>query len=75
MIKGLATITLIHVTTYTSTSAAEQSHSELGGIAAAALEEQARSRGLRSVHVEVFPLDQRVSLPKCVEPIKGVEGP
>ena len=70
MIKWLVAITLIHVATYTSTSAAEQSHSELGGIAATALEEQARSRGLQSVHVEVFPLDQRVSLPECVEPVR-----
>ena len=70
MIKWLVAITLIHVATYTSTSAAEQSHSELGGIAATALEEQARSRGLQSVHVEVFPLDQRVSLPECGEPVR-----
>ena len=32
--------------------------------------EQARSKGLQSVHVEVFPLDQRVSLPKCGEPVR-----
>ena len=70
MIKWLVAITLIHLATYTSTSAAEQSLSELGGIAAAALEEQARSRGLQSVHVEVFPLDQRVSLPECGEPVR-----
>ena len=70
MIKWLVAITLIHVATYTSTSAAEQSHSELGGIAARALEEQARSKGLQAVHVEVFPLDQRVSLPECNEPVR-----
>jgi flagella basal body P-ring formation protein FlgA len=70
MIKWLVVITLIHVATYTSTSAAEQSHSELGGIAARALEDQARSKGLQAVHVEVFPLDQRVSLPECSEPIR-----
>jgi flagella basal body P-ring formation protein FlgA len=70
MIKWLVAITLIHVATYTSTSAAEQSHSELGEIAAAALEEQARSRGLQSVRVEVFPLDQRVSLPECGDPVR-----
>ena len=70
MIKWLVAITLIHVATYTSTSAAEQSHSELGGIAAAALEEQARSKGLQSVHVEIFPLDQRVSLAECGESVR-----
>jgi hypothetical protein len=52
MIKWLVAITLIHVVTYTTSSAAEQSHSELGGIAARALEEQARSKGLQAVHVE-----------------------
>ncbi|HCG95712.1 MAG TPA: flagella basal body P-ring formation protein FlgA [Halieaceae bacterium] len=70
MIKWLVAITLIHVATYTTSSAAEQSHSELGGIAARALEEQARSKGLQTVHVEVFPLDQRVSLPECNEPVR-----
>ena len=70
MIKWLVAIVLIHVATYTGTSAAEQSHSELGGIAARALEEQALAKGLQSVHVEVFPLDQRVSLPKCDEPVR-----
>ena len=69
MIKWLVAITLIQVATYTKASTAQQSHSELGAIAAAALEEQARSRGLQSVHVEVFPLDQRVNLPKCKDPI------
>ena len=70
MIKWLVAITLIHVATYTTSSAAEQSHSELGGIAARALEEQARSKGFQTVHVEVFPLDQRVSLPECNEPVR-----
>jgi len=70
MIKWLVAITLIHVATYTTASAAEQSHSELGGIAARALEEQARSKGFQTVHVEVFPLDQRVSLPECNEPVR-----
>ena len=70
MIKWLVAIVLIHIATYTGTSAAEQSHSELGGIAARALEEQARGKGFQSIHVEVFPLDQRVSLPKCGEPVR-----
>jgi len=69
MIKWLVAITLIHVATYTSASTAEQSHSELGGLAAKALAEQARAKGLESIHVEVFPLDQRVSLPKCEDPV------
>ena len=69
MIKWLLAITLIHAATFASASTEEQSHSELGGLAAKALEEQARSKGLQSIHVEVFPLDQRVSLPKCDEPI------
>ena len=70
MFKWLVVITLIQVTTYAAASTKQQSHSELGGIAAAALEEKARSRGLQSVHVEVFPLDQRVSLPECGESVR-----
>lgn len=69
MIKWLVAITLIHVAAYTSASPTGHSHSELGGLAAKALEEQARAKGLQSIHVEVFPLDQRVSLPKCEEPV------
>ena len=69
MIKWLVAITLIHAATYTSASTAEQSHSELGGLAAKALEEQARTKGLQFIRVEVFPLDQRVSLPQCEEPV------
>ena len=70
MIKWLVAITLIQIATYTEASTTQQSHSELGGIAAKALEEQARGKGLQSIHVEVFPLDQRVSLPKCGEPVR-----
>ena len=70
MIKWLVAITLIQIATYTKASTAQQSHSELGGIAARALEDQARGKGLQSIHVEVFPLDQRVSLQKCSEPVR-----
>ena len=70
MIKWLVAITLIQIATCTEASTMQQSHSELGGIAAMALEEQARSEGLQAVHVEVFPLDQRVSLPECGEPVR-----
>jgi flagella basal body P-ring formation protein FlgA len=69
MIKWLVAITLIQIATYTEASTREHSHSELGGLAAKALEEQARAKGLQSIHVEVFPLDQRVSLRKCEQPV------
>ena len=70
MIKWLVAITLIQIATYTEASTTQQSHSELGAIAARALEEQARGTGLQSIRVEVFPLDQRVNLPKCGEPVR-----
>ena len=48
-----------------SASTGRQSHSELGSTAAVALEERALAGGVKAHRVEIFPLDQRVNLPKC----------
>ena len=42
MVKWLVAIILIHVATFTSASTTQHSHSELGGMAAKALEDHAR---------------------------------
>ena len=65
MVKLILVLTLIAATPSVFGSAKQHSHSELGGIAAKALEERARARGLDAVTVEIFPLDSRVNLPKC----------
>lgn len=69
MIKWLLLITLIQTATYANASAVQHSHSELGWIAAKTMEEQALAKGLQSIHVEVSPLDHRVGLPQCGEPL------
>ena len=73
MVKWLVAIILIHLAMVTSASTTQHSHSELGGMAAKALEDRARAKGLESIHVEVFPLDQRVTLPKCDTPVRVLE--
>ena len=73
MVKWLVAIILIHVAMFTNASTTQHSHSELGGMAAKALEDHARAKGLESIHVEVFPLDQRVTLPKCDTPVRVLE--
>ena len=65
MVKWVLALTLIATTPSVFGSAKQHSHSELGGIAAKALEDRARARGLDAVTVEIFPLDSRVNLPKC----------
>ena len=73
MVKWLVAIILIHVAMFTSASTTQHSHSELGGMAAKALEDHARAKGLESINVEVFPLDQRVTLPKGDTPVRVLE--
>ena len=67
MVRWVLAVMLTVATTSVFASAKHHSHSELSGIAAEVLEERARARGLDAVNVEVMPLDDRVSLPKCGE--------
>lgn len=65
MVKWVLATTLIVATTSLFASAEDHSHSQLSVIAANAMEERARAKGLDAINVEVAPLDGRVSLPKC----------
>ena len=65
MVKGIVAIALIVATAGVFASPKHHSHADLSGIAAEALKERARARGLEAINVEVFPLDGRVNLPKC----------
>jgi len=69
MVRWVLVTTLLIATTSVFASAKHHSHSELSGIAAKVLDERARARGLDAVNVKVFPLDGRVSLPKCGEAV------
>jgi len=75
MVKWISMATLIMTISYAGASPAQHSHSELGGLAAKALEDRARAKGLKGVQVEVFPLDVRVSLPRCGEPVSVLSDP
>ena len=65
MIKWLLILVLSWIAADGSASTGRQSHSELGSTAAVALEERALAGGVKAHRVEIFPLDQRVNLPKC----------
>jgi flagella basal body P-ring formation protein FlgA len=70
MTKWFLAFALFHAAAFTHASTPQHSHSELGRIAATELERQAQAKGFQSIQVEVFPLDQRVSLTKCNQPLK-----
>ena len=74
MVKLVLTTILILTTANASASASTHSHSELGAIAARALEGRALSKGLNDVKVEITPLDSRVNLPKCDGPVNVLRG-
>ena len=65
MVKWVLATAFILAATSLLASAEDHSHSQLSLIAAKAMEDRARARGLDAINVEVFPLDGRVSLPKC----------
>ena len=69
MLKWILLIALTLANSNVSASIVQQSHSELGGIAAKVLEERARAIGFEDVDIEVLPLDGRVHLPLCGEPV------
>lgn len=73
MVKWFLACALFHVAAYASASVPQYSHSELGKIAAVEMERRAHARGFQSVQIEVFPLDHRVSLPKCNQPVRALK--
>ncbi|MEC8158259.1 MAG: flagellar basal body P-ring formation chaperone FlgA [Pseudomonadota bacterium] len=70
MVKWVLAIALSQATMLVAASTPKHSHSDLGAIVAMALEDRARARGLENTHVEVFPVDSRVSLPRCADPVR-----
>jgi len=70
MTKWFLAFALFYAAAFTNASTSRHSHSELGAIAATELERQAHAKGFQSIQVEVFPLDQRVSLTQCNQPLK-----
>ena len=69
MLKWIFAVALINTSLDVSAANVQHSHSELGVIAARALEERAHDKGLEAIQVEVSPLDGRVNLPICGEPV------
>ena len=65
MVKWVWATAFILASTSLLALAEDHSHNQLSIIAAKAMEDRARARGLDAINVEVFPLDGRVSLPKC----------
>ena len=70
MMKWLLTSAVILTIASANASTLQHSHRALGELAARTLEGRAQAQGLEEIQVEVLPLDARVNLPKCSEPVK-----
>lgn len=74
MKEVLLLILLIGIPEVAGATARQHSHSELGALAAREAERRAIAAGFDAVEVKVMPLDSRLGLKQCEEPVKILEG-